>query len=348
MVKEIVLANAPTGFPVIELGKADSTFEIKEMELPELQDNQLLVQTIFISNDPAQRGWIQKDQNSDRAYLPPILPGDRMRAASVAKVLKSTSSSFKEGTLVQCYGGWAEQLVVNAKDAFPLPDLPGVSPSVFLGAAGVPGLTAYFGLKDVCKLQEGQVIIISGAAGATGNVAVQLAKHILKASKVIAIAGSDEKCQWLREIGADVALNYKSSSFSNALVEAAKPSYADCYFDNVGGPILNACLSVIKRNGCVAACGAISAYNDPSQMILSNWAEIIINRITVKGFIVMDYYHRRAEAVEVISSAIKEGKLSVVGGETIVRCTEFKEIPKVWIRLFRGENTGKLVTQVAD
>ncbi|KAJ3715055.1 NAD(P)-binding protein [Lentinula raphanica] len=348
MAKEIILANAPTGFPVTEMGRADSTFELRQVDLPELKNNQLLLKTIFISNDPAQRGWIQKDQNSDRTYLPPILPGQRMRAASVAKVLKSTSSSFKEGAIVQCSGGWVEQLVIDAKDAFPLPDLPGVGPSVFLGAVGIPGLTAYFGLKDVCKLEEGQVIIISGAAGATGNVAVQLAKHVFKASKVIAIAGSDEKCEWLKKIGADHALNYKAPSFSDALVEAVKPSYADCYFDNVGGSVLNACLTVIKRNGRIAACGAISAYNDPSQTVLTNWSEVILNRLTVQGFIVIDYYHRRSEAVEVISSAIKEGKLTVAGGETIVRCSDFAEIPQVWIRLFRGENTGKLVTQVAD
>ncbi|KAJ4490214.1 hypothetical protein J3R30DRAFT_47707 [Lentinula aciculospora] len=327
MVKEIVLANAPSlGLPVVELGRSDSTFDVKELELPELKDDQLLLQTIFLSNDPAQRGWIQKDQNPERAYLPPILPG----------------------TLVQCYGGWAEKLVIDAKDAFAIPDLPGLSPSVFLGAVGVPGITAYFGLNDVCKLKEGQDIIISGAAGATGNVAVQLAKHVFKANKVIAIAGSDEKCEWLKKIGADIALNYKSPAFSQALIEAAKPSYVDCYFDNVGGAILNACLPLIKRNGCVAACGAISAYNDSSQMVLTNWTEIIINRITVQGYIVMDYYHRRAEAIEMITSAIKEDKLSVAGGETIVRCTEFEKVPEVWIKLFRGENTGKLVTQIAD
>lgn len=160
--------------------------------------------------------------------------------------------------------------------------------------------------------------------------------------------------------------NYKSPLFSEAIAEAAKPSYVDCYFDNVGGAILNTCLPLIKRNGCIAACGAISGYNDPSQTVLSNWSEIIINRITVQGerthistpvrshtlpvtvgFIVMDYYHRRGEGIQVISSAIKEGKLSVAGGETVVR-TGFEKVPEVWMRLFRGENTGKLVTQIAD
>ncbi|KAJ3715054.1 hypothetical protein C8R42DRAFT_228117 [Lentinula raphanica] len=349
MVKQIVLANAPTGFPITEMGKAESTFEIKQVALPDLKDNQLLLQTVFISNDPAQRLWLQQNRNSERAYMPHIPLGELMRASSVARVLKSTSPSFKEGTMVQFFGGWAEQLVVDAEDADPLPDLPGVGPSVFLGAVGVPGLTAYFGLKEICQLEEGQVIIISGAAGATGNVAVQLAKHVFKASKVIAIAGSDEKCQWLKKIGADHALNYKAPAFSDALVEAARPSYADCYFDNVGGPVLNACFSAVKRNGCIAACGSVSGYNnDSSQMALSNWGEVIINRLTVKGFVVMDYYHRRSEAVEVLSSAIKEGKLTVTGGETIVRCPDFEKIPDVWMRLFRGENTGKLVTQVAD
>jgi len=271
-----------------------------------------------------------------------------MRATIVGRVLKSTSASIKEGTLVQSYSGWAEQHVVDTKDVFPLPDLPGLSPSVFLGSVGMTGMTAYFGLKDVCKLEEGQSIIVSGAAGATGNVVVQLAKHVYKASKVIAIAGSDEKCEWLKKIGADVALNYKSPSFFTALSDAAKPSYVDCYFDNVGGSILNACLPLIKRRGRVAACGGISAYNDKSQMLIDNWMEIVMNRLTVQGFVILDYYHRQAEAIDVLSTAIKEGKLSVSEGETIVRCTEFEKVPDIWMRLFNGENTGKLITQIAD
>jgi NADPH-dependent curcumin reductase CurA len=348
MVKQILLANAPTGMPVPELGRPDSTFELKEIELPDLKEDQVLVQTIFFSNDPAQRGWIEKDKDADRSYVPPVRPGDRMRAGAIARVLKSTASSIKEGALVQSYIGWTEQAVVDVKNVILLPDLPGLSPSVFLGALGGPGMTAYFGLKEICKLEEGQEIIVSAAAGATGNVVVQLAKHVFKASKVIAIAGSDEKCEWLKKIGADVVLNYKSSSFSADLVNAAKPSYVDCYFDNVGGSILNACLPLIKKNGRVAACGAIAMYNDKSQCALDNWAEIIFNRITVQGFIVVDYYSRRAEAIDVLSTAVKEGKLSVSGGETIVRCTEFEKVPEVWMRLFSGHNTGKLLTQITD
>ncbi|KAE9407995.1 NAD(P)-binding protein [Gymnopus androsaceus JB14] len=334
--------------PVPELGRSDSTFELKEIELPELKEDQVLLQTIFFSNDPAQRGWIQKDQDADRLYIPPVRPGDLMLAGALCKVLKSTSASVKEGALVQAYVGWTEQAVLDAKAVTSLPDLPGLSPSVFLGALGGPGLTAFFGLKEICKLEEGQEIIVSGAAGATGNVVVQLAKHVFKASKVIAIAGSDDKCEWLKKIGADVALNYKSPSFSADLAQAAKPSYVDCYFDNVGGSILNACLSLIKKHGRVAACGAIAAYNDRSQTVLDNWVEVIMNRITVQGFVVIDYYSRRAEAIDVLSTAVKEGKLSVSGGETIVRCTEFEKVPEVWMRLFSGQNTGKLVTQIAD
>ncbi|KAF5353028.1 hypothetical protein D9757_011858 [Collybiopsis confluens] len=348
MVKEIILANAPTGLPVIEYGKNNSTFALREVELPSLKEDQVLLQTIFLSNDPAQRGWIQKDQISERGYVPPILPGDRVRAGNIAKVLKSTSSLIKEGTLVQSISGWVEQQVVDAKQVTPLPDMPGFSPSIFFGALGGTGMTAYFGLKDVCKFKEGQSIIVSGAAGATGSAVVQLAKHVFKASRVIGIAGSEEKCEWVKKIGADVALNYKSPTFVNDLIEAAKPSYVDCYFDNVGGSILNACLRVVKRYGRIAACGAISSYNgDRSQSTLDNWFEIITNRLTVQGFIIFDFLDRRDEAIQVLSSAVKEGKFSASDGETLVR-SSFEKVPEVWMRLFRGENTGKLVTQIAD
>ncbi|KIK68569.1 hypothetical protein GYMLUDRAFT_36029 [Collybiopsis luxurians FD-317 M1] len=347
MVKEIILANAPTGLPVIAFDKPDSTFALKEVDLPNLKEDQLLLQTIFLSNDPAQRGWIQKDQNAERGYAPPVLPGDRMRAIGIAKVVKSTSSSLKEDTLVQCYPGWIEQQVTDAKNVTPLPDLPGFSPTLFLGALGGTGMTAYFGLKDVCELKEGQSIIVSGAAGATGSAVVQLAKYIFKAGKIIAIAGSDEKCEWVKKIGADVALNYKSPYFRDDLLAAAKPSYIDCYFDNVGGSVLNTCLPAIKKHGRVAACGAISAYNDRSQTTLDNWLEVITNRITIQGFIILDYFHRRDEAIQVLSTAVKEGKFTVSEGETLVRCS-FEKVPEVWMKLFTGENTGKLITQIAD
>ncbi|KIK68550.1 hypothetical protein GYMLUDRAFT_237589 [Collybiopsis luxurians FD-317 M1] len=344
MVKEIILARSPDGVPVYELGRLDSTFEMRVLELPELKEDQLLLKTIFLT----QRVWIEKDQNPERGYIAPVLPGHRMRASAIAKVLKSTAPSISQDDLVQCYIGWAEQAVLDAKDVFPLPsDLGLSSPTVYLGTLGLTGLTAYFGVKDVCRLEEGQSIIVSGAAGATGNVVVQLAKHVFKASKVIAIAGSDEKCEWLKTIGADVALNYKSSSFASDLAAAAKPSYVDCYFDNVGGAILNACLPLIKKHGRVAACGSISNYNDKSQMVLDNWAEIILNRIIVEGFVVLDFYHRRPEAMQVISTAIKESKLSISGTDTVVR-SSFEKVPETWARLYRGENLGKLVTQVAD
>ncbi|KIK68570.1 hypothetical protein GYMLUDRAFT_36031 [Collybiopsis luxurians FD-317 M1] len=310
-------------------------------------EDQILLQTIFLSNDPAQRLWIQKDQNVERGYTSPVLPGDRMRSIGIGKVLKSTSPLIKEGALVQSFLGWIEQQVINARSVTALPDLPGFSPTVFLGALGTPGIAAYFELKETCQLKEGQSIIVSGAAGATGSSVVQLAKHLFKASKVIAIAGSDKKCDWLKTIGADVALNYKSPSFSSDLVAAARPLYVDCFFDTVGGVILNVCLSVMKRNGRIVVCGAISVYNDKSQLILDNWLEVISNRLNIKGFSVLDYFNRREEAVQVLTSALKEGKLSVTGGETLVRCV-FEQVPGTWIKLFSGENTGKFVTQIAD
>ncbi|KAF9078814.1 NAD(P)-binding protein [Rhodocollybia butyracea] len=287
------------------------------------------------------------DVDPEYHHVSPTLSGEVMPSLGIGRVLKSTSPSIKEGMLVHAIIGWTEQRVMDAKDVRPIPSLPGISPSVFLGALGGTGLTAYFGLKDVCKLEEGQQIIISAAAGATGNIAVQLAKNVFKASKVIAIAGSDEKCEWLKKIGADVALNYKSPSFHSALIPAARPSFVDCYFDGVGGDILDTCLTLVKKHGRVAACGAISIYNGDSSA-LKNWALVFFRRITIEGFIVVDYYHRRDEAVNVLSTAVKEGKLVISEAETLVRCPELEKVPEIWMRLFSGKNTGKLITQVGD
>jgi len=208
-------------------------------------------------------------------------------------------------------------------------------------------MTAWFGMTEVAEITKDDIVVISGAAGATGSMCVQIAKNIVGCKKVIGIAGTDDKCKWVESLGADICLNYKSSSFAEDLKkETPGPDgFANVYFDNVGGEILDLMLSRMARHGRVAACGAISNYNNSKERTtgLKNWFEIISMRIQVRGFIVIDYMSRFPEAREIFTKALGEGKLKVEGGEHIVK-GGFEDIPKIWMHLFEGANQGKLVT----
>jgi len=340
----LVLANQPS--KDISLDGPNATFKLQEVDLPELQDGQVLVELLYLSNDPAQRGWIQKDADPARMYHRIVPEGDVMDSGAVAKVLESKSKDHKQGDLVTGQFGWREKAVVKGAEANKIQPIDGVSPSVFLGAFGLPGLTAYFGIVDVLKFQKGQSIVVSGAAGAVGNIVVQYCKHVLGASKVIALAGSDDKCEYLKKIGADVAINYKSKDYKQQLDDATS-DYVDCYFDNVGGETLDYMLTRVKKYGTIACCGAISIYNDPKSSKLTNWFEVISNELNIKGYIVISYLNRINEGREALTKAYKEGKLSLEGGETIKKAA-FADIPKVWTGLFSGVNQGKLVTELVS
>ncbi|KAF8584641.1 NAD(P)-binding protein [Ramaria rubella] len=312
-----------------------------------IPEDSLLLKPIWISNDPAQRGWIQKGIDPKRLYVPPVEVGEVMHARAVAKVIKVGGSvdMHKEGDLVLAATGWTEYAVLKKSDCRIFDSLPGYPPSIFLGVLGISGLTAYWGLREILKLQAGETIVISGAAGAVGNVAIQLAKHIFGAKKVIAIVGSEEKAQYVKSLGANVALNYKNPHFEKELIEATQ-DYAETYFDNVGGEILDLMFTRLKRHGRIAACGAISTYNDLTNLKLQHYFELITNRLELKGFVVTDYL-TRPEGSQALISALKEGKL-VIGGETIVEVSGIEEIPKVWYRLFEGRNQGKLLTKLPE
>ena len=345
--KALILQNPPTDEPEYSLGKSNSTFALKELDLPELSEGQLLIRTIYLSNDPAQRGWIQKDADPERLYVPPVKAGDVMRSSLVGTVVHSKSSSIPEGSLVSTVGGWREYLVTDDKTARKVDPVPGIPNTVYVGIFGGPGLTAYFGMLSVLELKKGQSIVVSGAAGAVGNVVVQYAKHVIGASKVIGIVGSNDKAEWIKSLGADAAVNYKDADFKQQLI-AATEGYVDAYFDNVGGEILDLMLARIKRHGRIAVCGAISSYNGaPTQ--LNNWFEVISNRINIQGFLVPDYLSRAPEAIAALRKALEEGKLKHdPKGETLVRVGSIEEVPQVWSKLFSGGNIGKLVTQVSD
>lgn len=347
--RQWVLANHPKGLPTY--GKSGDTFEIKEVDLPSLNDGELLVQTLYLSNDPAQRGWISPPSQIDpkRLYVPPVEVGAPMRARGLAKVLSSKAGDFKEGDIVQATVNWVEYAVVNTKDPAQgvrkVQDLPGgLSVTHYLGALGMTGLTAYYGLVEVVGAQKGERVVVSGAAGATGSMVVQIAKHIVGASYVVGIAGSDDKCRWVESLGADKCLNYKSKNFEQELKEACGDG-VDVYFDNVGGQILDFMLANLKQNGRVSACGAITGYNGEAPLPMKNYFNVVSMRLQIKGFIVIDYLQKASEAIGKLTGALKEGKIKIGEENETVVDTKFEEVPKTWLRLFEGSNQGKLVTK---
>ncbi|KIJ49098.1 hypothetical protein M422DRAFT_28102 [Sphaerobolus stellatus SS14] len=347
-VKAWVLQNKPVN-DIDFSDSPSSTFALKTLQIPSpIPEDSVLVKPIYLSNDPAQRGWIQKDQLAERLYVPPVNEGEVMRAGGVSRVIKvgGTSDILKEGDLVMTYPGWAEYAVVKKSMCQPIKLIAGVSPSVYVGMFGNPGLTAYWGLREVLKFQPGESIVVSGAAGAVGNVVVQLSKNVFGAKKVIAIVGTEEKAQYIKSLGADVAINYKSPNFKQELIDATD-GFVETYFDNVGGEILDLMLTRMKRFGRIAACGAISTYNNPKSTKLENYFEIITNRLQILGFIVLDYLKRAPEAIAELQKAYQENKLVEAGRETVVKASSIEDLPKIWYRLFEGKNQGKLVTEMA-
>ena len=345
--KEWILTNKPTDLP--QLSGPEPTFTLSTNPLPPLEDGQVLLKTLYLSNDPAQRGWITKGVDPARLYIPPVPQGGVMRARAVAEVIDSKNSKFNKGDKVLANMGWAEYAVNDPQSlqVQPLQQLDGVSVTHYLGAFGLTGLTAYYGTKIIARAGPEDTVVVSGAAGATGSMVVQIAKKMLGCKRVIGLAGSDEKCRWVENLGADVCLNYKKPDFKQQLVEATE-GYVEVYFDNVGGEILELMLSRMKKDGRVAACGAVSNYNTSRPTGLRNWHEIISNRLEIKGFIILDYLAsgKAGEGTAELVKACKEGKVTVDDSmETVVEA-KFEDVPKTWMILFEGGNTGKLVTKL--
>lgn len=269
-----------------------------------------------------------------------------MGARGIAEVVESKSSKFPKGSLVVASTNWSEYNVLNEAACSPVQQVGDLSPTHFLGALGLTGLTAYYGLQ-VVRAGPDDVVVVSGAAGATGSMVVQIAKHMLGCKKVIGIAGTDDKCKWVESLGADACLNYKSSSFKEELKKATE-GFVQVYFDNVGGEILDLMLGRMARFGRVAACGAISGYNNTSDAYgIKNWFEVITQRIEIRGFIVLDAGAKIPQLVSELTQAYKDGKLKIGAENETVMPTNFEGVPQTWMKLFSGANTGKLVTKIA-
>jgi NADPH-dependent curcumin reductase CurA len=339
-----VLRNPPADHAV--LSGPNATFSLQTQDLKPLEDGQLLLKTLYLSNDPAQRGWIDGNAGN-QSYVTPLAIGETMRASGISEVIDSKDDKFQRGSLVMSSTGWSEYAIRKAAESRPVRNIPGISPTQYLGALGGTGLTAYVGLLEVVQTKEGETVVVSGAAGATGSLAVQIAKHVIGCKQVIGIAGTDEKCRWVESIGADACINYNKPDWRDQLAKVVDRQ-ADVYFDNVGGVQLDFMLTQLKRNGRVAACGAIADYNKGEKTGLKNWSRVITQRLNIKGFIVSDYLGdgRLPQLLDALTQAAQAGKIRVgTESETVVD-TEFEDIPKTWIRLFDGSNTGKLVSRI--
>ncbi len=328
--RRLVLAERPSGMV------DEKTVRVEEGEVPQPGAGEALARVRYLSIDPTIRTWM----DDAPGYLPPIAIDEVVRSGGIAEVVQSDSEKHKVGDLLFGLTGWQDYVILDdGYQALPA----GISPTVALGLFGITGMTAYFGLTDVGRIKDGDVVVVSGAAGATGSTVGQIAK-IKGAGKVIGIAGGPEKCKWIvDELGFDAAIDYKSDDVGERLRETA-PDGIDLYFDNVGGVILDACLAQLALRGRVVLCGAIASYNDDrgAAVGLVNSSALIIRRARMEGFIILDYVGRFPEAQAEMAGWLGSGQIK--SAEHIVEGLE--HAPDALNLLFTGGNTGKVIVQV--
>jgi NADPH-dependent curcumin reductase len=328
---QVRLAARPSGLP------KRSDWEIVEQPAPEPGEGELTVGISHLSLDPAMRGWM----NAGASYIEPVEIGAVMRAGAVGTVLASRHSGFAVGEHVTGAFG-VQEIALSDGNGVSKIDLSLAPASTYLCALGMTGMTAYFALLDVGKPQAGDTVVVSGAAGAVGSVAGQIAR--IKGCRVIGIAGGQEKCEWLTgELGFDAAIDYKQENVAKALREHA-PKGLDVYFDNVGGEILDAALTRLARGARIIICGAISQYNaSESFKGPANYMSLLVARASMTGMVVFDYAQRYGEAAREIAGWMGEGRL--ISREDVVE-GGVRAFPDALLKLFAGENVGKLVLHV--
>jgi len=326
----VLLASRPVGLPQRE------NWSIETVDAGHPQDGEFLAEVLYLSLDPAMRGWIR----DVKSYVPPVEIGAVMRAGGVARVIESRHPDFAVGDHVLGITGIQSHWLSNGEavrkvdpQAAPLP--------LYLGALGMPGMTAYFGILDVGAIKEGEVVLVSGAAGAVGSLVGQIAK--IKGCRVVGIAGGLEKCAYLTgELGFDAAIDYKSESLYPA-IKAACPEGIDVYFDNVGGETLDAALAFLRFHGRVVLCGAISQYNSTEPIHApKNYLSLLINSGRMEGFIVFDFEKEYPRGIRDVGRWLAEGHLQ--SREHIVKGIE--TFPETLLMLFDGSNQGKLIIEV--
>jgi NADPH-dependent curcumin reductase CurA len=322
------LVSRPAGLPDM------SNFELREIALPALQDGWIRVENQWLSVDPYMRGRM----NDVKSYTPPFALGEPMSGGAVGTVVESRSPQFSVGETVLHMAGWRDGAAGPAENFNKLPPIP-VEPHQWLGNLGLTGGTAYFGLLRVAEAKEGDIVFVSAAAGAVGSAVVQIAKA--KGMTVIGAAGGADKCAWVRELGADAAIDYKAGPVLKQLMEAA-PKGIDVYFDNVGGDHLDAAFATARQNARFAICGMIEDYNQGSNHAFRYIMRIIAARIMLKGFIYLDYLSELGDFYRDMGGWIAHGQ--VTSRETIRDGIE--AAPQAFLDLFSGANTGKMLVRI--
>jgi NADPH-dependent curcumin reductase CurA len=325
------LATRPTGLP------KPTDWTIVDAEVPPLADGEFLVRVDYLSIDPAMRTWM----NAGRSYVPAVELGEVMRAAGIGHVVDSNHPKFPVGQAVSGVFGVQRHAVSNGLGVTKV-DLDLAPGPVHLGALGISGLTAYFGLLDVGRPEAGQTVLVSGAAGSVGNVVGQIAR--IKGCRTIGIAGGEQKCRWLvDELGFSAAIDYKSDDM-HAQLKTHAPDGVDVFFDNTGGAALEAALNRLARGARIVLSGAISQYNDGPQGP-RNYMQLLVARASMTGFVIFDYQKRYAEGLGQLGKWLAGGELK--SHEHVERGT-VADFPATLLKLFNGENSGKLVLALTD
>lgn len=322
------LKSRPSGMPTSD------NFELKEIPLPVLGEGMVRLRNLWLSVDPYMRGRM----NDVKSYVPPFQVGEPMEGGAIGEVVESNAEGLSPGDLVQHMAGWRDEAAVQARAVNKLPAL-GAPPEQFLGVLGITGATAYFGLLDVAQAKSGDIVFVSAAAGAVGSVVVQIAKA--KGLAVIGSAGGPQKCDYVRSLGADQAIDYRAQPILKGL-SAAAPDGIDVYFDNVGGDHLDAALALARNHARFAICGMIEGYNAKEAARFRFIQRIIAARIMLKGFLVFDYFPRMAEFYAAMGPWVAGG--TVKSRETVVDGLD--NMPDAFLGLFKGENTGKMLVRL--
>ena len=326
------LVNRPTGLITPDV------LQLTESPIPTVSEGQALAKVKYLSIDPTMRVWMADMPQ----YMPPVQLGDVMRSFGLAEIIESRHSDYKKGDKISGLTGLQEYVLLTGaeKRSFQkLPSIPFLSDTNFLNLLGVNGLTAYFGLLEIGQPNSGETLVVSAAAGATGSIVGQLGK--IHGCRVVGVAGTDEKCKWIKDdLGFDAAINYKLPDWK-AQLAAATPNGVDINFENVGGEIMQAVLDRMNLHGRVVLCGLISGYTrqDPS---LASFGQVIIKRLRVEGFLILDYVSRFMDAAQKLGMWKMTGKLK--DRQTLVKGLE--RAPEAINMLFRGDNIGKLIVEL--
>ena len=356
----VLKTAAKPGLPFnMDMASPTATFALKSVEIDEtqLQQGEVLLETLYLSNDPAQKFWIS---TADTNYAKGVQPGEQIPARGIGKVLASKNDKFPVGSFVSANTNWTTHRVVSAADLekSKVLDPKGVEHLWwYLSLLGGTAVTAYFIFYRYAELDDkrpedhGKTFLISGAAGAVGSICVQIAAKVFGAKKIIAIAGGPEKVRHVEAMDpCVVGVDYRDPHFKENLLSHGANT-VDFFIDNVGGETLDLGCTLLKAGAFILACGAISGYNNPEALVFKNYVSVITKRLTIKGLLLMDNFAKFDEAYAHLTQWIKEGKIQKENAATIVSAEGtqpggFDQVPLIWDGLFRGANTGKLITRV--